>query len=155
MKISAALAKVQRPYVETAPFIYYVEDHPVYADKMTSIFDIVNTGKVEVITSVVTLAETLAKPLKIGDKVVENAYQTLLQQTRHITLVPITAPIAERTASLRARYNLRIPDALHAAAALDARCDAFLTNDHTLRRVAELRTLILDELELDLPSDAN
>jgi len=34
------------------------------------------------------------------------------------------------------------------AGALSAGCEAFLTNDADLRRVTELRVLVLDELEL-------
>jgi predicted nucleic acid-binding protein len=49
---------------------------------------------------------------------------------------------------LRARYNLRTPDALQISAALETSCQAFLTNDTQLKRVTELRMLILDELEL-------
>ena len=149
MKISDALANIQHLYIETSPFIYYVENHPVYADKMDAVFEIVNTKPIEVITSVITLAETLTKPLKTGDKTVEQAYRMLLQQTRNITLIPITTQIAERTADLRSRYNLRTPDALHLAAALDSGCDAFMTNDFALQRVKELPIFVLDDLEID------
>jgi predicted nucleic acid-binding protein len=152
VKISDALVNVQRLYVETSPFIYYVENHPVYADKVDAIYEVVNTSELEIITSVVTLAETLTKPLRTGDKNVEQAYRVLLQQTKRIALVPITLQIAERTADLRARYNLRTPDALHIAAAIDSQCGAFLTNDLKLRRVNELSILVLDEIELDSPA---
>ena len=57
-------------------------------------------------------------------------------------------PIADAAAELRARYNLRMPDALHVAAALSTSCDALLTNDARLKRVQELPILVLDELEL-------
>ena len=49
---------------------------------------------------------------------------------------------------MRARYNLRTPDALHVATAVPAGCDAMLTNDAQLKRVQELSILVLDELEL-------
>jgi predicted nucleic acid-binding protein len=150
VRISNALVNIQHLYIETSPFIYYVENYPVYANKMDAIFEIVNTKPIEVITSVVTLAETLTKPLKTGDKTVEQAYRTLLQQTQNIALIPITAQIAERTADLRSRYNLRTPDALHIAAALDFGCGAFVTNDFALQRVKELPILILDDLEFDI-----
>jgi predicted nucleic acid-binding protein len=150
VKISAALIGVRQLYIETAPFIYYVEDHALYADKVESILDIVNAGTIEVFTSAITLTEVLTKPIKTGDKTVEQAYRVLLQHTKYITLMPITVLGAERAADIRARYNLRTPDALHIAAALETYCDAFLTNDLTLRRVTELRVLALDDLELDL-----
>jgi predicted nucleic acid-binding protein len=149
VKISAALAGVQRLYVETAPFIYYVEKHPGFVDRLRQVFTTVNTNQIEIITSVVTLVETLTKPMRTKDKAVGQGYRNLLQQTQHITLVPITISIAEQAADLRARYNLRTPDALHLAAALDAGCNAFLTNDLALQRVTELPILILDDLELD------
>jgi predicted nucleic acid-binding protein len=44
---------------------------------------------------------------------------------------------------------LSLPDALQAAVALVAGCDAFLTNDAVLKRVTELRVITLDEVEPD------
>jgi len=125
VKIADALIGVQQLYIETAPFIYYVEAHPIYAHKMKQFFNSVNIGSVEAVTSVITLTEVLTKPLKIQDKVVEQAYRTLLQNTRHITLITVTAPVAEQAADLRQRYNLHTPDALHLASALEESCDAF------------------------------
>ncbi len=148
MKIADALASVQQLYIETAPIIYYAEDHHDYSDKMQAIFLRVNMGSIEAVTSVITLTETLAKPLKTGDKIVEQAYRSLLQHTQNIRLIPIDADVAERAADFRARYNLRTPDALHLATALASSCQAFLTNDLTFRRVSELSILILDDLEL-------
>lgn len=78
----------------------------------------------------------------------ERAYRTLLQHTVPVTLVPVSAAIAEYGAEMRSEYNLRTPDALHVASAVDTGCDAFLTNDLTLRRVTRLRVLVLDELEV-------
>jgi len=152
VKISVALAGIQRLYIDTAPFIYYIEKHPDYGPVVRRIFEVINTSQIEVLTSVITLAETLTKPLKSGDKTVEQAYRALLQHTQHVTLLPVTVAVADETANLRARYNLRTPDALQLAAALDERCDTFLTNDLTLRRITEVKILILDDLALDPPT---
>lgn len=62
MKIAEALSGVQQLYVDTAPFIYYIEDHPGYSDTMQRIFGVVESGAVEIFTSVITLTESLAKP---------------------------------------------------------------------------------------------
>jgi predicted nucleic acid-binding protein len=61
-------------------------------------------------------------------------------------LVPIDIEVAELAADLRARYNLRTPNALQVAAAIVRRCEVFLTNDARLKRVAEIRVLTLEEL---------
>lgn len=146
MKISDALKNVNRLAIDTAPYIYYVENHPIYAEKVDVIFGIIETQSIVIITSVMTLTETLMKPLQANDKALIDAYNDLL--TQNVQLVPITAPIARSAAELRARYKLHTPDALHIATAIDAGCDAFLTNDLGLKRVKELTILVLDELEL-------
>lgn len=67
--------------------------------------------------------------------------------SENFALVPIDYAIAEQAADLRARYNLRTPDALQIAAALSAGCQAFATNDRQLQRVTELSIVILDDLQ--------
>jgi predicted nucleic acid-binding protein len=71
-----------------------------------------------------------------------------LSNSRHFQLIPISQLIARRAADLRARYNLRTPDALQLASTIQQRCDAFLTNDAGLKRVQEIRVLLIEELEL-------
>ena len=99
-------------------------------------------------SSVITLTEVLTLPKRLGNTLVEQAYRDLLLNSRNFTLLPIDIQAAEIAADLRARYNLRTPDAIQIAAALSAGCEAFLTNDAALKRVTELRVLTLDELEL-------
>ena len=53
----------------------------------------------------------------------------------------------DRAAELRARYRLRLPDAIQLAVALNAGCQAFLTNDRDLQRVTAVRILSLEDLE--------
>lgn len=149
MKISDALKGIRRLGVETAPYIYYVENHPVYADKVDAIFQIVESMTIEIKTSVITLSETLMKPIQSGDQLLTDSYRKLLTETNAISLISITPELAEKAAYLRAQYNLRTPDALHIAAAIESGCDAFLTNDQGFSRVTELRVLLLDDLELD------
>jgi predicted nucleic acid-binding protein len=108
----------------------------------------VDSGIVSGISSVITLTEVLTKPKQTGNQRLEREYRSLLLQSRHVSLVEVDTVIAERAADLRARWRIRTPDALHIATALDAGCQAFLTNDHALRRVTDLQILVLDDLEL-------
>lgn len=149
MKISAAFSGVTVLAIETAPFIYYVETNPAYIQRMRAIFQLIALRNVQAITSVITLTEVLSHPLRRGDQVVENAYRKLLTQTHELKLIPINYLIAEQAAELRARYNLKTPDALQVSTAIHTGCDALLTNDLGLKRVSELQVLVLDELELD------
>ena len=57
----------------------------------------------------------------------------------------INETIAIEAAQIRSRYNLQLPDALQIAVALNAKCEAFLTNDLTFKRITELRVLVLND----------
>jgi len=147
-RLDEALIGVTRLGFDTAPLIYFVERNPKYVDLMREIIRHVDEGGIFGCSSMVALTEVLTKPKKVADKARENEYRDLLLHSRNFDLVLIDSFIAEQAAELRARYNLRTPDALQVAAALNLECQAFLTNDMGLKRVTELRVLILDELEL-------
>ena len=97
-------------------------------------------------TSTLSLTEALIFPLRGQEFEKVQIYRTLLGSTPGIRLVPVDFQVANKAADLRVRYNLKTPDALQVATALLAGCEAFLTNDKGLRRVAELRVLVLDDL---------
>jgi predicted nucleic acid-binding protein len=63
-------------------------------------------------------------------------------------LIETTASIARTAAEVRARYSLKLPDAFQIATAIAANCQVLLTNDAQLKRVTELRVLVLSELEV-------
>ena len=147
-KLDDALIGVTRLGFDTAPFIYFVERHPAYVGIVREVIRRVDSGIISGCASVVTLTEVLTQPKRLGNTALEVSYRELLLQSRNFTLIAIDAAIAEQAADLPARYGLRTPDALQVAAALSAGCEAFLTNDTTLKRMAELGILVLDELEL-------
>ena len=93
------------------------------------------------------MTEVLTQPKRVGNVTVEHEYRDLLLHSRHFRLISIDASIAEQAADLRARYRLRTPDALQIAAALTVGCQAFVTNDPPLKRMTELRVLVLDDLK--------
>lgn len=148
MKIADALKGVQRLYIETAPLIYYVEEHPTYIARMDAIIEAIDDGEITAYSSVIILTEVLNQPMKTGDKKLEQEYRDILVNSGSYQLVAINVQIAEVAAGLRAKYGLRTPDALHVASAIHRGCGAFVTNDTGIKRVTELPILILDELEI-------
>jgi predicted nucleic acid-binding protein len=143
MKLDDALLGVTSLGFDTSPFIYFVEKHPDYLGLMREVISRVDVGALTGYSSVITLTEVLTLPKRLQKTKLVDDYQDLLLNSRNFMLIPISATIAERAADLRARYNLRTPDALQIAAALAVGCAAFLTNDSTLKRVNELRILFL------------
>ncbi len=149
LRISDALKAVQRLHIEAAPLIYYVEENPIYIARMDAIIDWLENNPVEGISSVIILTEVLTHPIKTGNLLLVQRYRDILENSEDFRLSPINDLIANLAAQLRAHYNLRTPDVLHVATAIESKCDAFLTNDITLKRVNEIPILLLDELSLD------
>ena len=147
-KLNAAMTGVTKLGFDTAPLIYFVERNPKYVDLVREVVRRVDSGQITGFSSMIALTEVLTKPKKVGDTETESEYRDLLLHSRSFKLIAIDSAVAERAADLRARFNLRTPDALQISAALETGCQAFLTNDIKLKRVTDLRVLILDELEL-------
>lgn len=74
-------------------------------------------------------------------------------RSRHLVLYAVDESVAIRAAELRARYELRTPDALQIATTLTHHCDAFLTNDAQLKQVDAVRVLVLDDLAEEVLGD--
>jgi len=141
-----ALDGITRLGIDTAPFIYFIERHPLYLQSVQNIIHKIDAGMPEGYSSVITLTEVLTRPLHIHNAFLECEYRSLLQNSRNFRLITVDAGIAGHAAELRSRYNLRTPDALQIAAVLSVGCDAFLTNDKKLRQITELRIIVLDDL---------
>lgn len=73
------------------------------------------------------------------------AYEQALFHSQQVLMLPIEAALAHRAVILRAEYDIRVPDALQIAAALEAGATAFVTNDQRLAHVKELHVLQLDD----------
>ena len=146
MKIDPALAEVHCLAIDTAPIIYFVEKHPRYDVVVAEFFRRIDEGRLKAVTSVITLTEVLVHPLRMGRVDLKERYLTLLSASDNFSLLPIEIWVAEQAADLRARFNLRTPDAIQLAVAISAGCDAFLTNDKRLRAVSLLNVIVLDDI---------
>jgi predicted nucleic acid-binding protein len=132
-------------YLDANPVIYSVEKNPAYWPLLEPLWQAAKAGTVEVVSSDLTLMETLVGPLKSGDTALAHAYEQLFQQAQ-TRLLPITHTILRDAARLRATTKLKTPDALHLATALLAGCALFVTNDAGLRGAATIPIVILGDL---------
>lgn len=148
MKLAEALRGVTRLFLDTAPVIYLVEKNPAYVNLVRAVFQRLDSGQLQAITSPVTLAECLVHPLRQGVFQLRQDFINVVVNGAGTTFVSLDQTSGEVAGGLCAQYNLRLPDALQLAAALSAGCEAFLTNDAQLKRVTELQILVLDDLEI-------
>ncbi len=138
--------------VDTALFIYFIEEHPRYLPLVEPLFLEIAQGRLTAVTSAVTLLEVLVIPYRVGDAELARRYEGLLTRSRGLTLIDATRDQLRAAAQLRgARPQMRTPDALQLAAALSARCTALVTNDRQIPPLPGLRVLQLNDY-LDAPS---
>jgi predicted nucleic acid-binding protein len=76
-------------------------------------------------------------------KLVE-AYRELFMT--YLRVIALSSSIAEKAASLRAVHNIKTPDAIQIATALEQNADFFLTNDARLSRLSQPKILVLADL---------
>jgi len=132
--------------LDTAPLIFYIEDHPLSANLLDPFFEAVKGGEIRVVTSILTLLEVLVHPLKHRDESLAHAYNDILLSSPYIFTVPVTPATAQTAAELRAASNLKSPDAIHLATAITHHADAFLTNDRDFGEFQGLTILKVRDL---------
>ena len=132
--------------LDTAPLIYFMEENPTYLATVRPFFEAMDRGEFSVITSMVTLLEVLVHPFRRGDVDLAQQYRDILLHADHLTTIGLSQDIAEEAARLRARHNLRTPDAIQLATAIHTSASHFLTNDDRYPTVPGVRILVLDML---------
>jgi len=132
--------------LDTAPLIYFIEQHPKYIDILRPFFQAVARGESRVVTSTVTLIEVLVHPLRNGDEALARQYNDILLSSPHVSTLPVTFSTAQGAAELRASHGLKTPDAIQVATALRHEADAILTNDRDLSGIEGLQVLRLRDL---------
>ena len=133
-------------FLDTAPFIYYIEENQKYSPLLDKLFLANSKGKCFFQTSVITLLEVLVHPMRHNEHQLVEQYQNILCSSDTISVFELNIEIAKRAAGFRAKYGLKTPDSIQIATAIYASAEFFLTNDTRLKAVKEIDLLVLDEL---------
>lgn len=130
--------------LDTACWIYAVESHPTFEPVVQSfILGRLKTGKNLAGSSLLALAELLVLPLKLGRRDLVDTYRAYFQPGPNWSVWEVTRVVIEKAAELRAKYALKLADAIHVASAILQQASVFLCNDNGLRRVKEIKVLIV------------
>lgn len=92
--LEQALGDAPRVAVDTAPLIYYLEDHPRYREALQRVFGRAARGEIELVFSTIALAEILVRPFQIGRWDVARRYCEILTGSPQAQLVPVDATVA-------------------------------------------------------------
>ena len=133
-------------FIDTAPFIYALEDNAQYSAVVRKVFSEYYTKETPLCTSLLTFTEYCVIPYRQNDIRKITDFEAFISDAG-IFLVPFSVKIAKYAAQIRAKYiGIKAMDALQLAFAIQNGCDIFLTNDKQLRQVGEINVLLVDEL---------
>ncbi len=136
----------QRIYLDTNIFIYAVEGYAEYLDVLTELFEKMDQGALTAVSSELTLAEILVKPIKDENLKAQDIYQQILQTSVGLEMVPVTRDILIEAARIRAQFGQKLPDAIHLGTAYLHNCSVFLTNDKRIKGITGVSRVLIDEL---------
>jgi uncharacterized protein len=114
-------------YLDTCLVIYAIENHPQFASSVVSAMA-AQPADAFAVSPLVKL-ECLVKPIKANDIGMQRRYERGLGEFVQLAL---PEAVFLDAAQLRARFNLKTPDALHLACAQHHGCTAIWTNDERL-----------------------
>lgn len=134
--------------LDTAIFIYFIEEHARFLHLVKPVFVAMDRGTLQGVTSGLTLLEVLVVPYRAGNLLLAERYESFLTRSRGLRFIEVDRALLKAAAQIRARANLRTPDAIQIAAGLAAGCPTFLTND---RKIPPLPGLKVLELKNYLP----
>lgn len=132
-------------FLDTSLFIYLFEDHPRYAPSLVTVFDSIAKGKIQAMTSVISLSEVLTKPFEQHDVTLIKKYREIFLHLPNLTLVAIDDKIAVEAAKIRGEYGFHLTDCLQLASAIEHGSKSFFTNDKQLTRFKKLTIVYLDQ----------
>ncbi|MFV2055695.1 MAG: type II toxin-antitoxin system VapC family toxin [Thiohalomonadales bacterium] len=130
--------------LDTAIFIYFIEEHSRYLEALIPLFDAIDNGRLESVTSALTLLETLVIPFRSKNPTLAEHYETILTQSRGLRLIELTLPVLRIAAQIRGSTRIKTPDAIQLAAAITSNCTCFLTNDRDFIEMGQIKIIQLD-----------
>lgn len=133
-------------FLDTSCFIYLIENHPQFAPPLKSVFSDLGREKIQAITSVITVAEVLVKPIELKRNDLVTKYHELFTQVKSLKVVSPSYNTARQAAEIRSAYRFTLADSFQLALAKENKCRTFLTNDDRLKIYRDLPVILISDL---------
>jgi predicted nucleic acid-binding protein len=122
-----------RVYLDANVFIAAYETQGARSDHAWWLLDAIEDGELLAVTSELTLAEILVRPIEEADNNMIRFYQDVVSPADCLEVPAVTRPILLEAATLRnMRRSLRLPDAIHVASARLSACSHIISDDRRL-----------------------
>ncbi len=124
-------------YLDSNIVIYLIEQPTHFGSRASArIAAMAATGD-RIVVSDLTRLECRANAVASGDRGTLAHYDAFFSQAVE-RVMPLTTAVCDRATIIRGQYRFKTPDALHLAAAVEAGCEVFLTNDARLSGFPDL-----------------
>ena len=133
-------------FLDTAPFIYFFEQHPDFFPSLKAFFDQLYETDAQAITSIITYIELTSHPARMGNQQLVRKYRDYLSNSENISLFTLDMNIADHVVQLRSQYRFKTPDAIQLGTAVACGADYVITNDRAWQRFKEVKVLLIAEL---------
>ena len=146
-RVTSGVPDGSRILLDSVSIVYYLERNPRYFAAAAEWMERVNDGRLTAAASVLLLAEVLVPAYRARNPAAARQARAALERVPNLELVEVTAGVSDVAARLRAEHNLRTPDALHVATALNEGAKWIVTNDRRLKRVESegIRVWLFDD----------
>jgi len=119
-------------YWDSNAFIGLLEASPEEREPLARMWAHAEAGRIEIITSVMTIAEVLVRPFRTGAGALLQAYGGILGKGGLVRLVETSTAVWLEAATNRALLNLKLADAVHLASARREGAVALISADKRL-----------------------
>ena len=133
-------------FLDTAPFIYFFEQHPDYFPALEKLISRLYETNAQAITSIITYIELTTYPARQGKHQLVRKYRDYLSNSENISLFPLDMDIADHVVELRAQYHFNTPDAIQIGTAVACGADYILTNDKAWQSFEGIKVILVREL---------
>ena len=96
----------KRVYIDSNVFIFFGENHPLFAGPIESVFERASAGSLFLVTSELTLAEVLVLPMKNSDESRVSQYIEALTPRAYFDVIPVHRDILLAAARVRAAHRI-------------------------------------------------
>jgi len=115
--------------VDSMVLIYHFERHERFGPPAAELLSAAEEDRCRLVVSILGRLEVLVVPKRHGREDLCRRYREVFEAFPNLTVAPVDAAVAEVASDLRAEHNLRTPDSIHLATAIDRRAAVFVTED--------------------------
>lgn len=137
------LPKGEKFALDTVVLVYFLEQHPRYFATAKKLFQRIESGDINAVISALVFAELLIPAYRANEEKRAETLIYLLSDFPNLQIIPLSVEISAEAARLRAMHDIRTPDAIHAATAINAGARGIITNDRGFLKITKQMDIYL------------